>query len=56
LTSRGDTKNKLEYVFTLYDLDNNGYIEKNEIKPVLLAMFTLLGSVFKEINILIFKK
>jgi len=43
LTTRGNIKDKINYVFNLYDLDNNGYIEKEEIKPVLLGMFTLLG-------------
>ena len=44
LTSRGNVKEKLEYVFNLYDIDGNGYIEKDEIKPVLLGMYTLLGN------------
>ncbi len=42
-TTHGNVKEKLEYVFNLYDLDNNGYIEKDEVKPVLQGMFRLLG-------------
>lgn len=44
LTSRGDLKKKLEYAFELYDADNNGYLDPNEIKTVLTGMFDLLGS------------
>lgn len=43
LTTHGNVKEKLEYVFNLYDLDNNGYIVKDEVKPVLQGMFSLFG-------------
>ncbi len=42
ITSHGDRKKKLEYAFYLYDTDNKGYLNKNELKQVLEAMFHLL--------------
>ncbi len=44
MTSRGDSKKKLEYAFALYDRDNNGYLDSREIRTVLLAMLDLLGA------------
>jgi Ca2+-binding EF-hand superfamily protein len=44
LTSRGDIRTKLEYAFTLYDRDNNGFLDSREIRTVLLAMLDLLGA------------
>ncbi|CAF3853880.1 unnamed protein product [Rotaria sp. Silwood2] len=43
ICSRGDLRSRLDYAFECYDLDSNGYITEDEIEPVLLAMYTLLG-------------
>lgn len=44
MTSRGDLRKKLEFAFTLYDTDNNGYLDKNEIRDVITGMLELLGA------------
>ena len=44
LTSRGDQKQKLEYAFELYDVDDNGYLDKKEVSEALEAMLDLLGN------------
>lgn len=46
LTSRGDVRHKLEYVFDMYDLDNNGYLDRRELATVVHGMLDLLVSVF----------
>ena len=43
LTSRGDNVQKLEYAFHLYDVDDNNYLDKNEVHLVLTSMIDLLG-------------
>jgi Ca2+-binding EF-hand superfamily protein len=42
LTSRGDLTEKLSYAFDVYDIDQNGYIDLNELNAILLAMFSLM--------------
>jgi len=42
MTSRGDLTEKLSYAFDVYDIDQNGYIDLNELKSILLAMFSLM--------------
>lgn len=44
LTTRGSIKDKLEYTFDLYDIDQNGYLDVEEIKCVLNAMLILLDA------------
>jgi hypothetical protein len=44
LTSRGDLKKKLEYAFALYDADNSGYLDRNEVREVITGMLDLLGA------------
>ena len=39
MTSRGDPNIKLEYAFEVYDTNNTGYLDKNEIEQVVTAMF-----------------
>lgn len=43
LTSRGSLRDKLEYTWRLYDLDENGVLDKDEIARVLDAMLVLLN-------------
>jgi Ca2+-binding EF-hand superfamily protein len=42
LTSRSDEKKKLEYAFELYDGDNNGYLDRKELKIVIYGMLDLI--------------
>lgn len=51
LTSRGDLNRKLEYAFILYDTDNNGYLDRNELRTVLTGMLDLLGAEKKNYNV-----
>jgi len=44
LTSKGDLNRKLEYAFDLYDADRNGYLDKNEVREVVIGMLDLLGA------------
>lgn len=44
LTSRGDLRKKLEYGFALYDSDNNGYLDREELREVIVGMLDLLGA------------
>ena len=44
MTSRGDPKKKLEYAFELYDADNSGYLDMNEVRSVITGMLDLLGA------------
>ena len=39
-----DLKQRLNYAFELYDLDENGYIDENELKIVLEGMLNMLGT------------
>ena len=42
MTSRGDPRKKLEYTFDLYDIDRNGFLEKQEMVAILTAMLDML--------------
>lgn len=44
MTTKGYLDEKLEYAFSLYDIDKNGYLDKNEIKKVIGAMLNLLDA------------
>jgi Ca2+-binding EF-hand superfamily protein len=44
LSIRGDLKTKLEYAFALYDADNNGHLDSDEIRDVITRMLDLLGA------------
>ncbi|KAM9309309.1 recoverin 2 [Pholidichthys leucotaenia] len=42
LTSTGKTTRKLEWAFSLFDVDKNGYISKTEVKEICQAIFKLI--------------
>ncbi|XP_028677416.1 recoverin 2 [Erpetoichthys calabaricus] len=42
LTSSGKTALKLEWAFSLFDVDRNGYISKNEVLEITKAIFKLI--------------
>ncbi|KPM04925.1 hypothetical protein QR98_0033800 [Sarcoptes scabiei] len=43
LLSRGPMKEKLNWIFNLYDIDRDGYISKNELFLLTNAIYELLG-------------
>lgn len=43
ITSLGTTRQKLDYVFALYDKDKNNSIDRKEMVRVISAMYDLLG-------------
>lgn len=48
MTSRGDPRDKLDYAFDVYDTNNSGYLDKNELSKVIYAMLNLLGAEKKD--------
>jgi len=44
MTSRGDQREKLSYAFDLYDLDESGYLDINELNTIIFAMFDMLNT------------
>ncbi len=42
--SKGDKKSKLEYIFDLYDTNNDGYLSFKEIKEGYKALLASLGN------------
>ena len=47
--SKGDQKAKLEYIFNLYDTNNDGYLSLKEVKEGYKALFYMLGNDNSEI-------
>ncbi|XP_058474407.1 recoverin-like [Solea solea] len=43
MTSTGKTTRKLEWAFSLFDVDKNGYITKTEVKEICTAIFKLIS-------------
>ena len=41
VTTKGTVDQKLEYAFDLYDLDNNGYLDREEVFDVIYSMLDL---------------
>ncbi|KAA3674813.1 uncharacterized protein DEA37_0003840 [Paragonimus westermani] len=47
VTSRGDLNAKLRWAFTMYDLDSDGFISRQDLCDVLSSIYALIGSTIK---------
>lgn len=43
IRSKGQLEERLSWTFNLYDLDNNGHIDKKELKKMFEVLFTMLN-------------
>ncbi|XP_023215757.1 Kv channel-interacting protein 4 [Centruroides vittatus] len=43
LLCRGSLQEKLQWAFTLYDIDGNGYITKKELTDIICSVYALMG-------------
>jgi len=41
--TRGDPQEKLEFAFSMYDLDGNGFIDKEEMGQIMESFYKLVG-------------
>ncbi|KAH8876640.1 Kv channel-interacting protein isoform 3 [Schistosoma japonicum] len=41
--TRGSSMDKIKWIFALYDINNDGYISKSELRQVVQAIYELLG-------------
>ncbi|BFZ16952.1 hypothetical protein BsWGS_19991 [Bradybaena similaris] len=47
-SNKGDPKDKLNWAFTMYDIDGNGTIDKAEMENIIKAIYNMLGSSIQE--------
>ncbi|KAL6040943.1 Kv channel-interacting protein 1 [Balamuthia mandrillaris] len=47
-TTQGTVDEKLEWTFNLYDIDNNGYIEREEMLKIVTVYFRMCQSLMEE--------
>lgn len=50
LTTSGDLKTKIQLTFDLYDMDKNGYLDKEEVKITVKALMKMLGGETEDLD------